>query len=182
MKLLIIDIETTGFLGQGSKIVEIGATELNTANGKAHIVFDSLCKEDGFEDDPKAKEAWIFQNSDLEYEHVLKARPFEQVKTKFEQLVANYPDGATAYNNTFDFGFLKDRGVILPPMLKDPMKIATNICKLPGKYGNYKWPKVEEAYKHFFPNENYIEKHRGADDSLHEARIVYELIKLGHRF
>jgi hypothetical protein len=36
-----------------------------------------------------------------------------------------------------------------------------------------------EAYNHFFPEKNYKELHRGGDDSLHEAEIVYELYKLG---
>ena len=29
------------------------------------------------------------------------------------------------------------------------MKVSTNICKIPGKY-SYKWPKLEELYKHLF--------------------------------
>jgi DNA polymerase-3 subunit epsilon len=53
------------------------------------------------------------------------------------------------------------------------------VCKIPGNYGKYKWPKVEEAYDFFFPNNNYVEKHRGADDAFHEADIVYELHKIG---
>jgi DNA polymerase-3 subunit epsilon len=38
---------------------------------------------------------------------------------------------------------------------------------------------VEEAFKFFFPESQYIEAHRGADDAKHEAMIVYELYKLG---
>jgi DNA polymerase-3 subunit epsilon len=37
---------------------------------------------------------------------------------------------------------------------KDLMKPLTNICKLPGKYpGKFKWPKLEEAYRHFLGTE-----------------------------
>lgn len=32
-KILILDIETTGFLQQGGKIVEIGIVELDLSNG-----------------------------------------------------------------------------------------------------------------------------------------------------
>ncbi len=61
------------------------------------------------------------------------------------------------------------------------MLVSTPICKCPNKNGRggYKWPKVEEAYKHFFPESEYVELHRGADDAFHEADIVYELHKLG---
>ena len=61
------------------------------------------------------------------------------------------------------------------------MHLATELCKLPNKngYSNYKWPSVEEAWKHFFPNVPYVEQHRGADDAKHEALIVYELYKMG---
>jgi len=33
MKILILDIETTGFLQSGGKIVEVGIVELNLLNG-----------------------------------------------------------------------------------------------------------------------------------------------------
>ncbi|MDD2999465.1 MAG: hypothetical protein PHV05_10430 [Candidatus Riflebacteria bacterium] len=85
---------------------------------------------------------------------------------------------ATAFNKRFDFEFLKSRGLKVKE-LDCPMLLAVNVCRLPGKLRSYKWPTVEEAWKHFFPNEPYSEKHRGADDALHEAKIVYELYKMG---
>lgn len=36
-----------------------------------------------------------------------------------------------------------------PPATKFcTMKAMTAICKLPGKFGKFKWPKLEEAYRH----------------------------------
>lgn len=56
------------------------------------------------------------------------------------------------------------------------MKATTDICKLPGKYG-YKWPKLDEAYRHFF--------HKGvegAHDAMVDVRacrdIYFALLKL----
>jgi len=57
------------------------------------------------------------------------------------------------------------------------MLFATKVCKIPGFYGSWKWPKVQEAWDFLFGKTNYIEKHRGADDALHEAQIVYKLYK-----
>ncbi len=59
------------------------------------------------------------------------------------------------------------------------MKISTPLVKARNTRGGIKWPKVEEAWKHFFPDIEYTEQHRGADDALHEARIIYELIRQG---
>ena len=58
------------------------------------------------------------------------------------------------------------------------MQLSTNICKIPSPRV-FKWPKVEEAHKHFFGDIGYVEQHRGADDAYHEADIVYELFKMG---
>ncbi len=64
-------------------------------------------------------------------------------------------------------------------MLDCPMQLSTPILQLPPtRQGtSHKWPKVEEAWAYFFPDQPYIELHRGADDARHEALIVWELYK-----
>lgn len=56
------------------------------------------------------------------------------------------------------------------------MKATTGICKLPGKYG-YKWPKLSEAYKHFF-GKDFDGAHGAMADAL-ACRAVYEKIQKG---
>lgn len=177
-KILILDIETTGFLNQGGSIVEIGAVELDLQNGEITEVFNSVCREKILT--AKHRDACIFQNSDLTVEEVRNARPFEIVAWEFQRVVNKYPAGATAFNRALDFPFLMNRGLQFPKHLACPMLVATEICKLPGKYGKSKWPKVEEAFEFFFPGVEYKEKHRGADDAYHEAMIVYALYQRGH--
>lgn len=194
-KILVLDIETTGFLTRGGSIVEIGIVELNLDNGEINIIYDSLCRETilnashreyldyklkGLEP-PKTAKGWIFGNSDLDPEDVRKAPLFERVKVEVQDIINKYPNGVTAFNKRFDLDFLKDRGIIINKELPCPMLLSTPICKLPNMNGfsDYKWPKVEEAYKFFFPGSEYIEEHRGADDAKHEAQIVYELYKRG---
>lgn len=57
------------------------------------------------------------------------------------------------------------------------MKSATNVCRLPGNYGSFKWPKLTEAHKHFFGEEL-----TGAHDAMTDLRackrIYFELQKL----
>lgn len=180
-KILVLDIETTGFLNQGGSVVEIGIVELNLDNGEVKLIYDSLCREDILT--AKHRESpfgWIFKNSDLKIEELREAPKFDIVKKEVQSILDKYPLGCTAFNNQFDFGFLRNRGVKING-LPCPMKLSTDICKLPNRngYRNYKWPNVEEAFKHFFPDVEYTEKHRGGDDAKHEAMIVYALYKMG---
>ena len=151
-KILILDIETTGFMKQNGSIIEVGAVELNIKTGEIKEVFNSLLKEDIY---GPAHEVvplgWIFEHSDLKYEDILMAPPAADVFKDLQNLINSYPLGCTAYNNKFDFDFLEDRGIVIDKKLPCPMLLSTNICRLPGRYGKFKWPKVEEAYSFFFP-------------------------------
>lgn len=177
-KILVVDIETTGFSEKTGSIVEIGAVDLDLDNGEITEVFSSLCREKILSE--KHRDAWIFNNSDLTFDEVWSAPPFEQVAAEFQKVMDAYPKGIAAYNRRFDFTFLASRRLKLPRNLPCPMLVATDVCRLPGSVGKYKWPKVEEAFAHLFPDVPYKEKHRGADDARHEAMIVYKLYRLGH--
>lgn len=182
MKILIQDIETTYFLDKGGSIIEIGIVELNLQNGEIKEIFNSLLKESILtQKHRKPPFGWIFNNSDLTVEMVRNAPPAEEILPIVQTIINTYTNGCTAYNNDFDFSFLEDRGIKFPKKLPCPMKLCTPILKLKNSFhpNDYKWPSVEEAYKYFFPEIKYIEKHRGADDAKHEAEIVYKLYKMG---
>ncbi|MBS2098751.1 3'-5' exonuclease [Carboxylicivirga linearis] len=178
-RILVVDIETTGFLNQGGKIVEIGMVLLNLDNGEVEPIYESLIREPGFDrSHTYGRYGWIFQNSDLTPEEVMEAPTLESQREAIQFLFDNHR--ATAFNKRFDFDYLRDRGFRINE-LPCPMIEATPIIKLPSRngYGGYKWPKVEEAWEYFFGNTGYIEAHRGMDDAEHEAKIVYELYKMG---
>lgn len=178
-KILIVDIETSDFLQRGGKIVEIGIVELDLITGERNILFDELVKEPAI-NLGELERAWIVKNSDLKPEDVMNAESLETLRPTIQNTLDAYPEGATAFNNSFDFGFMESRGFVFPKKLACPMKLSTNVCKLPSRNGfGYKWPKVQEAYDFFFGKTDYIEKHRGADDAFHEAQIVFELFKRG---
>lgn len=176
-KILIIDIETTGWVKEGGSIVEIGAVELDLSSGEINTVFDSICREPILS--AKHREAWIFKNSDLTVEMVRESPELKVIGRNFQDLLNNYPCGCTSYNRKFDVDFLTTRGFYFPKLLPCPMILSTDICKIPALYGGFKWPKVEEAFSHFFPDFPYVEKHRAAHDAFHEAMIVYKLYSLG---
>lgn len=177
-KIIIIDIETTGFIDSGGKIVEVGIVELDLENGNREIIFDKVTHEKGITK-VEVENSWIVKNSDLTVEDVRFSKRLDLLKPEIQHIIDSYPVGATAFNRSFDFDFLEDRGFIFSKKLPCPMILSTDIIKLPGKFGKYKWPKVEEAYDYFFKDNDYTEKHRGADDAMHEAEIVYELYKRG---
>jgi DNA polymerase III epsilon subunit-like protein len=177
-KILVLDLETTGFLNENGKIVEIGIVELDLDNGEKKIIYNQVCHEKGITLEDVEK-SWIVQNSDLNVEQIKYSPNLDRIKPTVQQILNDYPLGATAFNNAFDFGFLEDRGFVFPNKLDCPMKLSTDICQLPSPRGGFKWPKVQEAYDFFFGKTDYIEAHRGADDAFHEAEIVYELYKRG---
>jgi len=176
-KIAVIDIETTGLVPQNDIILEIGIVELNPETGETEVVFDSLVKEPSFGEPLRG--SWIFDNSDLSFEDVQNAPLLESFRNELQDIFNEYK--ITAFNLSFDLGFLKSRGFIFPNELLCIMLTSTDICKIPHYNGGpgYKWPKAQEAWDYFFPNTNYIEKHRAADDAKHEAKILYELIKIG---
>ncbi len=180
--ILVIDIETTNFLDRGGSIVEVGAVALDLESGETETVLDQVCREAMLT--AKHREhpfGWIFRNSSLTVDEVRDGMPFEELQPRIQEVVDSYPLGATAFNRNFDFDFLEDRGIRFGRKLPCPMLVATPICRLlPIRYGDYKWPKVEEAWRHFFPDRPYVEQHRGADDAHHEALIVHALYERGH--
>lgn len=175
----IIDIETTGFLQQGGKIVEVGIVALDTATGERELIYDKVVCEP----ETTIKElrmSWIMQNSSLTAGEVANAPSLAMERERIREAIEMFPAGMTAYNNKFDFDFLESRQIQIPVKLACPMKIATNVCRIPNKgRKGFKWPKVTEAMGYFFPEESarYVEAHRGGLDAMDEARIVQELIK-----
>jgi DNA polymerase-3 subunit epsilon len=178
--IAIIDIETSNFLNKGGKIVEVGIVGLDLEKGKIYKLFHSVCREEGMT--AKDRNAWIFKNSDLTIEEVREAPLFTDIKPAIQKVIDKC-EACTAYNRSFDFDFLRDRGVVIKNEYPCPMLVAMNEVKLPQKNKwvkePYKWPTVEEAWRHLFPDKPYVEAHRGLDDAKHEAIIVLKLNQLG---
>lgn len=180
-KIAIVDIETTGMLNQGGLIVEIGIVGLDLETGEVVNEFSEIVKEAGFgERHTKAPFGWIFQNSNLNYNDVLSATGLAEMLPEIQRVLGKYPLGATAFNKSFDFGFLKSRGLKIKE-LPCIMLAATPMINLPPNpgYNTPKWPTVEEAWDHFFPTKQYDMTHRGLDDAKHESLIAYEIYKKG---
>lgn len=56
------------------------------------------------------------------------------------------------------------------------MKESTDLCKIPGNYGNYKWPKLQELHNHLFGSD-FSGAHGALADTEATRRCFYEIIK-----
>jgi DNA polymerase-3 subunit epsilon len=168
MKLLIIDIETTGYIPEGHSIVEIGIVLCDSDTRETIPVFNQIVKDDEWDYD-KHSNAWIFQNTDLTPDDVQFSNHIDYYREELQSLFDTYL--ITAYNKRFDVGFLTARGFTLRDT-KDLQETAKDVAKT--LTGTRRPPSVERLYGWFFPEETYIEKHRGLDDALHEAKIFYK--------
>lgn len=173
MKVLVIDIETTGLDPHYDLIVEIAAVLLNTKTGRIKTKFNSLIKEDG----EINKNAWIFKNSNLRYEEVIeKGRSINNIRNKLQKLINKF--SSTSYNKSFDFRFLRARGFDFKSTISDPMLVMTDVLQIVTRYENYKWPRVQEVIDYF--GWGIVEAHRALEDAKIEAKIIYEAIKRGY--
>lgn len=178
MEIAIIDIETTGFNPKTDYILEVGIVLLDTNSGEIEPLMNVVTFENGITVEI-LENCWIINNSSLTVNQVKYGVNFKRISKTIQSIVNKYP--VTAFNRKFDIGFLEARGIECNNLYPCPMMEATNVLQLEGKNGSWKYPKVQEAYDYFFPDSGYIEEHRGFDDALHEAQIVYELYKLTNR-
>lgn len=175
-KVLIIDIEIAG-LGDNidfinDLIVEIGITAINLFTGEKKIIYNELVNEGIY---PGYSDSWIFRNTDMKIEDIMEAKPLDiPYLQKLSQMYY-----ATAFNKKFDFSFFEKRGIHFR-QIGCLMELSTPICKIPPTqrmkeyrpWIKYKNPNAEEAYKFMYPDREWVELHRGGDDSKHEADIA----------
>ncbi len=177
-RLLVVDIETTGFSQAKDFILELGIVSLNLDDGSIEHLFDETFSHPSMT--AKHRSAWIFGNSDLT---VAEVRESETLKYYFDEIQAIFHDYAgriTAWNRDFDVRFLEYHGFRLGPSIPCPMKESTSYFKLEKAKGNgYKWPKAQEAWDFLFPLTPRVEAHRGLDDADYEAHIIHSLYKKG---
>ena len=100
-KILIIDIETTGFSAAKDGIVEVGIVELNLNDGSIKIIYDKLFNPMvKFKD---LKKCWIIKNKYVDLRDVIIADQIEAEIDSIQKIIDRYPLGLTAFNNKFDF-------------------------------------------------------------------------------
>ena len=177
-EIIVLDIETTGFNEREDLILELGIVKLNTETGEITELFDEVFKSPKLKE--KHKKAWIFVNGYMNPNELKDAKPFSEYKDEIQAILDPFKGYITAWNRDFDSKFLRANGVTLGDSPGCPMKVSTNHFKIKKPRGNgYKWATAQEAWDRMFPKVKKIEEHRGLDDSIMEAKIIYNLIQEG---
>ena len=175
-ELVVLDIETTGLSPKTDFILELGIVKLNTETGEITTLFNSVFKHPSLT--AKHRKSWIFNNGFMNIEEVRNAKPLALYKEEIQNILSPYKGKITAWNRDFDASFLAAEGFDLGTTIACPMKESTDYFKIEGPRG-FKWPKAQEAWDILFPETHKIEAHRGLDDSIMEAKIIFKLIQVG---
>ena len=175
-EFLVVDLETSGFNRRIDAIYEIGVVRVDLEGGRIDHVFHEICNEL-----PEKKVGgwqWIFWNSSLDVEDVISAPHFMEIADGLKTALSG--EVVTAFNRSFDLGFLRHRGVkpdLVAPCL---MYWFRPILGLLGRKG-LKVPGAQEAWNVLFPGSNRLESHRALDDARFEAKLVMRAWELLNR-
>jgi DNA polymerase III epsilon subunit-like protein len=175
-EIIVLDIETTGLNPREDFILELGIVKLCLETGKITPLFDQVFKDPKLR--AKHRNAWIFSNGYMKIEEVRNAQPLQKYAHEIQTILNSYKGRITAWNRSFDSSFLSAQGFDLGREIPCPMKESVSFFKIPGARG-FKWPKAQEAWDILFPDTIKIEQHRGLDDAVMEAQIIYELLQRG---
>ena len=175
-EILVLDIETTGLSPVNDFILELGIVKLNLDTGEITELFDAIFKDPNLT--AKHRNSWIFQNGFMDIKEVRDAKPLSSYREEIQEILTPFKGKITAWNRSFDESFLSAKGFDLGSDVICPMKASTHFFKIKGSRG-FKWPKAQEAWDILFPDTPKIEAHRGLDDSIMEAKIIFELVQMG---
>lgn len=181
---LYYDTETTGFpaktgtpLENCPHIVQLAAALIDDEAGEI-ASFSVIIKPDGWSVDEGAAKVHGITTEKADKFGI----PIKVAMSMFSNLCA-IAEQAVAHNDEFDIKFITyeiNRLNVINRILEMPrfctMKATTDICKLPGNYGKYKWPKLIEAHEHFF-GVGFDGAHDALADVRACARVHQHLIK-----
>jgi DNA polymerase-3 subunit epsilon len=182
MNILFFDTETTNLPNYKSPagprqphVVQLAAVLVEGSSERSLV---TLVQPAGWTISPGAQAAHGITLARAQAEGV----PITQAVTQFDELLSQ-ADLAVAHNIRFDRLLMDSEYLRLGRRADWPetfctMVTCTDIVRLPGFRGEYKWPTLEEAFRHFF--------HRppaGAHDAMADVRtcmaIFEELVARG---
>lgn len=184
--ILFFDTETTGFVKKGelkqpgqSRCVQLAGLLVDKDGKELDRVYE-IIKPEGFViPDMVAKIHGVTQERAL-----TEGKDRLEVLKKFQGMVEN-SCLVVAHNFDFDRQIMEIEEAYSDgkfdwtgrPASYCTMKASTNICKIPSARGGYKWPKLMEAYKHFFGRE-FDKAHDAFADMMAMRDVFMVLVKL----
>ena len=113
--------------------------------------------------------------------------PYSLVLPMFNQLLRK-TDVVVAHNLQFDAMVMAAayyRHGRAADELQRPRRICTmksteNVLKIPGRYGKYKWPSLDEAYRALVDSDGFDGAHDAFADTTACAKVFWACIDAGH--
>lgn len=169
--LYVIDLETTHLEPWAGHIVEVGICRVDLGRRCVFPEYGRIVNVDLDEDE---KKAWVFQNTDLTPDDVEQS-PYGWPIIAFELQRLMMHGVFTSYNQSFDFGWLEQYG-IMPDFTADIMDMVTD------DYGRRL--SAQAAYRYYCPDNparlpQSTEDHRALSDAVMESYILLEMCKSG---
>ncbi|MDR0335029.1 MAG: 3'-5' exonuclease [Methanomassiliicoccaceae archaeon] len=186
-EVFVIDTETTGLDGAPKdKVVDIAICRVTLGGDSVDTVYSSIVGHDTSKWNNELRHAWIFENTDLTAEMVRNAPPEADVVRDVSRILSG--KNVTSFNYSFDFDkFLYRqpwslRDIIVP--FKCVMIASKDVCRLPGMYEDYKYPRLDQAYSMIVKGDPAgiagKQAHRALSDAVMASYILLELYRTGH--
>lgn len=186
--ILFFDTETSGIPDKGQynnpahpntpRLVELGALLFHD-DGRRYGKLEVIVKPDGFIIPKAASDVHGITTERAIAEGI----PLIEAMQRFDKMIS-LCHTVVAHNLSYDYLIYRGECLKLglPDMLKDKKhactkEMTTNICKIPGNYGNYKWPTLQEAHVHLF-KEEFSGAHGAIADIEACARVFFEVRKI----
>ncbi|MCL2608248.1 MAG: 3'-5' exonuclease [Methanomassiliicoccaceae archaeon] len=181
-EVFVIDTETTGLTGAPKdKVVDIAVCKVILGENSVEKVYSSVVGHDTSKWSPELKRSWIFENSDLTLEAVSEAPGEADVVREITEILSGA--NVTSFNFSYDFDkFLFREPWSLRSKIKPSkciMLASRDVCKIPGLYDEYKWPKLDEAYRMIVRDDpagiKGMQTHRAMSDAVMASYVLLRL-------
>lgn len=192
MNILFFDTETTGkpknyklpmsVVENWPRVTQLAYQIANIETSQVHFDVQQIIKPDGW---VVPKEQFFIDNNMSTERCEAEGIPLKEVLSVFAKNIGDYEiDIIVAHNMNFDYNVLGAEmiryGVRSPRPLRKicTMLASTNVCRIPGPYGN-KWPSLPELYRHLFACD-FDGPHDASFDTTACRLSFFELVKRGH--
>lgn len=184
--IYVLDTETTGLDGYPKDVVvDIAVCRVDLGRGTVREAYSSVVGYDVSAWSPERRNAWIFQNTDLTLDMVASAPRADIVAGEIRELLRGRR--VTSFNFTFDMDrFLYHGPWNLREVIAQErciMLASADVCRIPGLYEKYKWPRLEEAYSMIVDGDpagiGGEQTHRALSDAMMASHILIALSRKG---
>ena len=184
--IAIADTETTGFPKPGDLVQPGQARVLQLAvllcddNGKHMTEFSTLIRLD--------KDTQVHPSAEavhgISWEMCRKYGMDAAMALRVFYTIVSNARVLVFHNKKFDMQMINIEScytnlVAMLPEIFCTMEATTDLCELPGRYGNYKWPKLSEALPILCGKELGSDAHDAMVDAKGAKDIYFELVKRG---